>query len=90
MYWVNYSGKLVRYGHIEPGHVMPMNTYVTHPWIARDSAANYLMVDQVPVFHPAVSGPDQADDDDGGSHVHTVNIDLPGNRHCPFFQVISL
>merc|ERR1711972_170343 len=33
MTWLNYHGKPVSYGLIQPGHTKHMNTYDSHPWV---------------------------------------------------------
>ncbi|XP_076450102.1 von Hippel-Lindau disease tumor suppressor-like [Babylonia areolata] len=38
LYWVDFNGKLVMYcKELQPGKEHKLITYVTHPWIARDS-----------------------------------------------------
>lgn len=38
MYWIDYKGEEVLYGSISPGETWAQNTYVTHPWVARDKS----------------------------------------------------
>lgn len=53
LFWLDYNGKLVRYGHIPPRRGMSMNTFVTHPWIARDAATWYpLLLNGKQILYP--------------------------------------
>jgi hypothetical protein len=36
LYWVDFKGKLRSYGSLTPGKTMPMNSFATHPWVAKD------------------------------------------------------
>ncbi|XP_055599079.1 protein Vhl [Uranotaenia lowii] len=54
IYWVNYSSKLIHYSSLEPSAQVPVNTYVTHPWVFIDKATGERMVvNHRPVYYPA-------------------------------------
>ena len=54
LFWIDYNGKLVRYGRIPPYRGTAMNTYVTHPWIVRDAHTGYpLLLNGKGVYHPS-------------------------------------
>ena len=38
MYWIDYEGEEVLKGSISPKGTWSQNTYVTHPWVARDKS----------------------------------------------------
>ena len=43
--WLNYQGEQVLYSTLEPSNGRyDVNTYVTHPWIAREEATNAVML----------------------------------------------
>ncbi|KAK6973826.1 von Hippel-Lindau tumor suppressor [Biomphalaria glabrata] len=52
--WVDYRGQFVRYyKKLPPGERLPLNTFVTHPWIAWASdTQNRINVDKSYVFYP--------------------------------------
>ncbi|KAK6184095.1 hypothetical protein SNE40_002184 [Patella caerulea] len=54
VYWVDFKGKYVKYlKNFSPGNVHHINTFVTHPWIARDSVTNdVLMFNGKSIFYP--------------------------------------
>lgn len=43
IFWLNYDGEEQRYFVIEPRQFRDINTFVTHPWIFRDSTRNNLI-----------------------------------------------
>ena len=74
LFWINYEGKLVRYGRIPPFKGTSMNTYVTHPWIVRDANTGYpLLLNGKSVFHPT------ADTHEGSRMM--IWIHIPGKSH---------
>lgn len=57
--WINYEGQGVKYRTLEPRKFLDVKTYVSHPWIFRDSSNYNKMVvcigtNKTPetVFHP--------------------------------------
>lgn len=42
VYWVDYSGKRVEYGMLEPDQGYEQWTYVTHPWMIVDRTGRCL------------------------------------------------
>lgn len=53
LFWFNFKGELVRYSILKKGEFIDMNTYVTHPWCARETVTNdRLLVDKQPVYYP--------------------------------------
>jgi hypothetical protein len=53
LFWLDYKGSLVRYGDIPPDRGVSMNTYVTHPWVARDAVTLYpMMLNGNQIFYP--------------------------------------
>ncbi|XP_018585381.1 von Hippel-Lindau-like protein [Scleropages formosus] len=53
-WWLNFCGRPVSYGDIEPGGSMKMNTFLTHPWIFRTSECrSRLRVNTQDVFFPS-------------------------------------
>ncbi|XP_061194707.1 von Hippel-Lindau-like protein [Saccostrea echinata] len=68
-YWFNYNGDLVKYASLKKGEFIKMNTYVNHPWCARDRETNErLEINKVPVYYPTET-------QDGT--VNPVFIDIP-------------
>ncbi|XP_061194389.1 von Hippel-Lindau disease tumor suppressor-like [Saccostrea echinata] len=54
LFWFNFKGNLVRYSILKKGEFIDMNTYVTHPWCARETVTNdRLVIDKQRVFYPA-------------------------------------
>ncbi|XP_055544871.1 protein Vhl [Wyeomyia smithii] len=53
IYWVNYSSKFIHYSALEPAAQVPVNTYVTHPWVFIDkSTGERMLVKHQPVYYP--------------------------------------
>ncbi|EDS34024.1 von Hippel-Lindau disease tumor suppressor [Culex quinquefasciatus] len=53
VYWVNYSSKFVHYSALEPAAQVPVNTYVTHPWVFIDRfTGERMLVKSKPVYMP--------------------------------------
>lgn len=73
LFWFNFKGELVRYSILKKGEFIDMNTYVTHPWCARETVTNdRLVVDKQPVYYPT----------DGQFDTYRlVYIDIPGTRN---------
>lgn len=77
LFWLDYAGDLVRYGHIPPRRGMSMNTFVTHPWIARDATTWYpLLLNGKQIFHPEAERGEQLFHDESRDR---VVIHIPGN-----------
>lgn len=72
-WWLNFSGKPVSYGDINPGKSLQMNTYLTHPWMFRASDGAKLLVSFSEVYFPA---PAQYDDY-GHPHFQAVYVTTP-------------
>lgn len=58
LFWHDYSGNLVSYGHIADGQTMQMYTYATHPWSATGSGGEYS-VDGHDIFVPEAQDNDR-------------------------------
>ncbi|XP_022339945.2 von Hippel-Lindau disease tumor suppressor-like [Crassostrea virginica] len=53
LFWLNFKGDLVRYSVLKKDEFIDMNTYVTHPWCAREIVTNdRLEIDKQPVYQP--------------------------------------
>ena len=53
LFWFGYDGKVVNYGKIKPRHKLRMNTFVTHPWKAKDSVTSFtLLMNGKTIFYP--------------------------------------
>ncbi|XP_058819655.1 protein Vhl [Topomyia yanbarensis] len=53
IYWVNYSSKFIHYSALEAAAQVPVNTYVTHPWVFIDkSTGERMLVKNQPVYYP--------------------------------------
>jgi len=56
MFWVDFKGVEKSYGVLPPNGIMRMNTYVTHPWIAKVRGSNTrLNINGNDVYQPQVS-----------------------------------
>jgi len=53
LFWHDYSGNLRSYGSLNPGQIMNMNTYATHPWSVTGNGD--FMVDGDDVFIPGTA-----------------------------------
>jgi von Hippel-Lindau disease tumor supressor len=54
--WINYNGHRVKYKTLAPNQFFDANTYVSHPWIFRDSATRDKMcVNTNYVFMPSAT-----------------------------------
>uniref|UniRef100_A0A8C1CM31 von Hippel-Lindau disease tumour suppressor beta domain-containing protein n=1 Tax=Cyprinus carpio carpio TaxID=630221 RepID=A0A8C1CM31_CYPCA len=51
-WWLNFAGKPVSYGDIQPRKSLKMNTFLTHPWIFRASDGAKLMANLSEVYFP--------------------------------------
>ncbi|KAL1275706.1 hypothetical protein QQF64_035329 [Cirrhinus molitorella] len=51
-WWLNFEGKPVSYGYIQPRASLRMNTYLTHPWIFRASDGAKLLANLGEVYFP--------------------------------------
>ncbi|KAL3853148.1 hypothetical protein ACJMK2_016714 [Sinanodonta woodiana] len=70
LFWVDYSGQYVRYARIPPGKATLMNTYVTHPWIAKDAFVGLpFLLNRSRIFFPVAW--------DGRESRDRVNITIP-------------
>lgn len=53
LYWINYEGELVRYKVLDNGKAMVMDTFETHPWLARDAVTgDILTLNQSKIYYP--------------------------------------
>ncbi|XP_062556452.1 protein Vhl [Armigeres subalbatus] len=53
IYWVNYSSKFIHYSALAPAAQVPVNTYVTHPWVFIDKlTGERMLVNGKPVYYP--------------------------------------
>lgn len=53
IYWVNYSSKFVHYSELAPDAQVPVNTYVTHPWVFIDKkSGERMLVKGKSVYNP--------------------------------------
>ncbi|XP_058448043.1 protein Vhl [Malaya genurostris] len=53
IFWVNYSSKFIHYSALEPSAQVPVNTYVTHPWVFIDkSTGERMLVRNQAVYYP--------------------------------------
>ncbi|XP_045176795.2 uncharacterized protein LOC123537222 [Mercenaria mercenaria] len=83
LFWLDYTGKLVRYGCIPPHRVMEMNTYVTHPWVARDTATWYpLLLNGEQIFFPQIERGEQLFHDQNRERVDIHIPVFPLFRRC--------
>jgi hypothetical protein len=56
MFWVDFKGVEKSYGVLPPNGIMRMNTYVTHPWVAKVRGTNTrLFINGSDVYQPQVS-----------------------------------
>ena len=55
LFWYHYDGSMVSYGKIQPGNVLAMNTFATHPWRAIGSDDYTFSVDGECVYIPVAS-----------------------------------
>ncbi|XP_046384956.1 von Hippel-Lindau disease tumor suppressor [Ischnura elegans] len=54
--WINYEGSRVKYRTLLPGQFFDANTYLSHPWMFRDSdTQDKLVVKSKEVFRPPPS-----------------------------------
>jgi len=44
LYWLNYQGDRVLYGHLEPGQQLGQLTFLTHPWVVVDDEGKAIML----------------------------------------------
>jgi hypothetical protein len=44
IYWIDYHGKLIKYGDLESLHYLVQPTYLTHPWVIMDRFGGCLSV----------------------------------------------
>ena len=70
LFWLNFKGDLVRYSVLKKDEFIDMNTYVTHPWCAREIVTNdRLVIDKQPVYQPT----------EGENGIYRLAyIDIPG------------
>lgn len=70
LFWLNFKGDLVRYSVLKKDEFIDMNTYVTHPWCAREIVTNdRLEIDKQPVYQPT----------EGENGIYRLAyIDIPG------------
>jgi von Hippel-Lindau disease tumor supressor len=40
VYWLDYKGRRVLYGTPKPGEALPIQTFLTHPWVITDGDDN--------------------------------------------------
>lgn len=45
--WVDFEGQQIQYGALNPGEVMEISTYLTHPWVITDGPGNCLQVIEI-------------------------------------------
>lgn len=51
--WINYEGQRTKYRTIGPDEFCDVNTYVSHPWVFRDSVTHAVLVASFQeVYHP--------------------------------------
>ncbi|KAK3101700.1 hypothetical protein FSP39_005641 [Pinctada imbricata] len=76
VYWFDYSGKLVRYDVLCPKTTLHMNTFMTHPWCAKDDDTNdTLLIDKKKIYLPT---PDTKVDEHGDAlYGKVIYIDIP-------------
>ncbi|KAL8565932.1 hypothetical protein ACOMHN_036359 [Nucella lapillus] len=96
LYWVDFSGKLVQYSRdLGPGEESRISTYVTHPWVARDSVTGqWLAVCGKSVYvtpKPGGDGDnaDDADEETDGAHARDVGP-LEILIHIPVYRLEDL
>ena len=80
IFWLDYTGHKVKYGTLRPGDQRRQTTYVSHPWIFRDSNTFDVLVANKKhrVFFPEAF--------DGQTDKETViTIDTPGYFHIHVF-----
>ncbi|XP_016111185.1 von Hippel-Lindau disease tumor suppressor-like [Sinocyclocheilus grahami] len=51
-WWLDFAGKPVSYGAIQPRKSLKMNTFLTHPWIFRASDGSKLLANLSEVYFP--------------------------------------
>lgn len=55
LYWIDYNGRRSFYAILRPGANIKANTYVTHPWLFRDSqTGEYMQVQKQEVYWPQI------------------------------------
>ena len=82
LFWFGYDGKIVNYGTLGPRRINQMDTYVTHPWIAKDSVTAFtLLMNGQTVFFPR--------EHVNGIPFEPVNRDVI-NIHIPGINIIFI
>ncbi|XP_059614141.1 protein Vhl [Phlebotomus argentipes] len=55
IFWINYSGKLVSFGILQPDQRRRVDTFCTHPWTYKDAVTKEnLFVSGQKVFYPTI------------------------------------
>jgi len=49
LWWLDFQGKRVSYGTVQPNRRLEMNTYETHPWVIVDESSNQALGIWLPV-----------------------------------------
>lgn len=79
--WVDYGGHWIRYKVLSPGDHFEIYTFVTHPWVFRDTVTGVrlLALDYGMVFVPTTHNVQQVCDPEGNMHLipTLVSITVP-------------
>jgi len=79
LFWINYAGMLTSYGILSPRKRKRMNTYETHPWVARDVQSGLpLLLNGDIVYYPLLRRDGIDEDGDPDAPDNTVAIHIPG------------
>ena len=72
--WLDYQGKKVKYATLQPGQRIFVDTFVTHPWVFRDSETYDVLVanNREKYFYPPPYDEETMGDE------QRVTIDTPG------------
>jgi len=80
MFWIDFTGKEVSYGHLPASGIMTMNTFVTHPWIAKmGGTKTRLHINGAEVFQPKIEHQDKQIDITDPNGIYP-SIDFSGNE----------
>lgn len=79
--WVDYAGHWIRYKTLSPGDHFEIYTFVTHPWVFRDTVTGIrlLALNHGPVFVPTTRDVQEVSDPEGVTHLipTLVSITVP-------------
>uniref|UniRef100_A0A9J7Y1I8 von Hippel-Lindau disease tumor suppressor n=1 Tax=Cyprinus carpio carpio TaxID=630221 RepID=A0A9J7Y1I8_CYPCA len=81
-WWLDFEGKPVSYGAIQPRRSLQMKTFLTHPWIFRASDGAKMLVNLSEVYFPT---PVQYEGF-GYPRYQPVYVTAPGARQCFFLR----